>query len=435
MRIRNRKRTPISRLRAGCILWGSVVGMALSLHAQENPSFTLDQAILQAISHNPELRAARYQIAIAQANLRWAGRLDDPEFEIGANTDRWGLRDGESVLEVGLAQKFPLTGRLKRERDVSEADLALAKAEVRVAEWNLATEVREAGIQVLALQKRLRLHDDLRIVLLDLVEVIEDSLQRAEASQLDLTEAKLELQTQIAAMRNLEAELAEPLGQLRGLLGLSPDTHFTLTGPLSEPTGPLKAGPTPQLIAQRPDLQLSLLREERAQANIELARSRRWQDVAVKLFLERETAQDAPTGLERNTFVGLSLSLPLPLWTPKDRLTDAPERELEAAQASSNALAVRIAHEIASALDEVEKHRLVWEQAAGENLELADKNVREVREAWQDGRASILRLQRAQERALTLRESAIESLLHYNRALTRLRRATAQDLPTAPPED
>lgn len=417
----------------GLFLWGNP-GL-LQAQTPSTKRFTLDEAIAQAIAHNPALRAARYQIAVAQANLKWSGRLNDPEFEIGGNTDRWGLRDGESLLEVAIAQKFPLTGRLKRERELSEADLALAKAEVRVAEWILAAQVREAGTEALALQQQIELRKELQVIVAELVQIIDSALQRAEASELDLTEAKLEVQTQVAAIRSLEGELTETNGKLRALLGFSPDTQLSIGGGLFIPGEENQIPLSQKLIAQRPDLQLSLLREQRAQANIALASSRRWEDVAVKLFMERESAVDAPEGLERNTFVGLGFSIPLPLWTPKDRLTEAPKQQLAAAQASSDALAASIANEIASANDEVRNRRLVWEQTAGENLDLARQNIREVREAWQDGRASILRLQRAQERALALEESAVESLFQYHRALARLRKAAALDLPSFKPEN
>ncbi len=390
-------------------------------------SYTPEQAIDRAIANNPELRAARYQIAVAQANLKWSGKLDDPEFELSANTDQWGLNDNEGLIAVALSQKFPLTGRLKQERNVSEVDLALAKAEVRVAEWNLAGRVRETAVDALALQRQIQLHEQLRRVLTDLFEQIDRAFQQAEASQLDVTEAQLEAETQTKEIRTLEAELILLNGRLRGLIGDLPELQVSIAGNLSAPAY-FQIPATDTVLARRPDLQLRLLEQRRAEASVQLARSRRWQDIAVRLFLERETAQDAPEGLERNTFAGVGFSVPLPLRSPEARLTDAPRQQLAGAKASAEARSAVIRNEIATANEDVARRRLVWEQASGETLLLARRNVREVREAWQLGKESFVRLQRAQERALNLEENAIEALREYHLARARLRKAAAQDI-------
>tara|TARA_R110002096_G_scaffold428258_2_gene639702 strand:- start:8165 stop:9511 length:1347 start_codon:yes stop_codon:yes gene_type:complete len=393
----------------------------------DSTSFTPARAIDHALANNPELRAARYQIAVAQANLKWAGRLNDPEFELGANTDQWGLNDNESLVEVALSQKFPLTDRLKRERNLSEVDLALAKAEVHVAEWNLAAEVRQATVDALALQRQIRLRQELKGVLAELAGQIEEAFQVAEASPLDLTEAKLEVETQTRTIRELEAELVRVMGGLRGLLGLPPESAVAVSGNLDEPSG-YRIAPDAEVLAQRPDLQLSLLQQRRAEASIALARSRRWQDVAVRLFLERDAAVDEPEGLERNTFVGVGFSLPLPLRTPEARLTDAPRQELAAAEASTDALAAMIRNDITTANEELAQRRQAWAQVTAETLPLARQNVREVRESYRLGKEGFVRLQRAQERALDIEESAIEALHQYHLALARLRKAAAADV-------
>lgn len=399
----------------------------LASHAlAETTVLTTDGAIAKALAENPQLRATRYQIAVAQANLKWSGKLDDPEFEMGANTDQWGLNDNEGIVEIALSQKFPLTDRLKRERNVSEVDLALAKAEVRVAEWHLASQVRTTAIDALTLQQRIQLHEQLRSVLTDLFEQIDRAFQEGEASQLDVTDAKLEVATLVKEIRTLEAELVVLNGQLRGLMGDSSEAQVGVTGHLSVPAH-FQIQATDAVLARRPDMLLSSLQQRRAEASVELARSRRWQDIAVRLFLERETAEDAPEGLERNTFAGVGFSVPLPLRSPESRLTDVPRQQLAGAKASTEARSAVIRNEITTANEDIARRRIVWEQASGETLELARRNVREVREAWQLGKETFVRLQRAQERALGLEENAIEALHEYHQAKARLQKAAGLD--------
>ncbi len=163
-----------------------------------------------------------------------------------------------------------------------------------------------------------------------------------------------------------------------------------------------------------------MLRERRAEAAIALAKSQRWQDVAVRLFLEHEVAVDEPIGLERNSFVGIGFSLPLPLRTPEARLTDQPRGELAAAQASTAALAAQIRNEIATSNEIVAERRRIWVEASGETLELARRHVREMWEAWERSKVTLNRLQQAQDRALNLETAAVDSLRAFHQARAHL---------------
>lgn len=386
-------------------------------------SLTVDSAIQRALENNPELQAVRMRIAVAEANRKWAGRLDDPALEASGTTDQFGLDDGEGVLELAIEQRFPLTRRLAREREVSDWDLALAKAEVAVREWQLAGEVQEAALLVLGIHSKIELRERIREVRGDLARNLQRYFERGEASQLDVTEADLEIQAQVKEIGRLRAEEEVLSGALRGLVGLPPATRILMSGALRSPAQ-VEEISEQQVLSQRPDLLLRILQERRAEAAIALAATRRWQDVAVRFLLEREASEDAPEGLERNTFLGAGISIPIPLRTPAARMTDAPTRELVAAQASSEALRMAIRNEVATARDALARRREIWLQASGQSLTLARRNVEEVRQAWQTGKESFTRLQLAQERQLAIEEEAIESLQAYHLAKARLDRAT-----------
>ena len=154
-------------------------------------------------------------------------------------------------LKSRFHRDFPLTSRLKRERELSEVDLALAKAEVRVAEWNLAAEVREAAVDALAYQRRIQLRRDLRGVLTDLSRQLEEAFQVAEASSLDVTEAKLEVEVQSRAIQQLEAELSIVYGRLRGLMGIPASSRVEVAGQLFTPANQ-QVQPNPEILAKRP---------------------------------------------------------------------------------------------------------------------------------------------------------------------------------------
>lgn len=388
-------------------------------------SFTVDSAVEFAVAQNLELKAARQQIAIAESNLKWSGKLANPEIQIGGGVDQFGLNDDESSWGVAIEQEFPLTHRLARERDLSAADLALAEAEIRLKEWELAAEVRREAIEALAIKSKASLQNELRQGAEEMARIIKDAFKAAEASQLDVTDSELELRSQIDELQRLRAEEMAANGKLREHMSLPSNASITMMGRLDQDSSFAPVSITDSLVSQRPDLQLHVLIESRAEAAIALAKSQRWQDVAVRLFMEKEAAVDEPIGLERNTFLGVGFSFQLPLRTPVERMTAESRGQLTAAKANTSALATRIRNEIATANQTAAERERIWRQTNGETLKLARRHVREVNEAWKLGKVDFFRVRQAQERALNLEKIALESLREFHLARAELQHVAA----------
>jgi len=382
----------------------------------------MENAVRYASGHNLQLRAAQIQIEAARARLKWSGKLDNPELEVAGATDQFGLNEGESTFQVAFAQRFPVTNRLRREKELSQADLALAESEVNQEQWRLAGEVRTAVAEELSLKERARLRDRFIESYESLVKTLRGAVERGEASQLDLSAVELEAQTRSQELKAIDAERAKIQGELKTLLGVPPATPLVVSNGILLRPVPL-VNMDEHLLAVHPQIQASVLKESRARAVVALAASQRWQDVAVKLFLEKEAAEDAPDGLERNTFAGIGVSVPLPLRTSKRRMTEAHLRELEAARATTEAESIRIRNEVAAAQKELEVRHETAQHAGGEVLQLARRQVEETTQAWKAGQTDFIRLQRAQEQALRLEESAIEALHSYQLARIRLQQA------------
>ena len=110
--------------------------------------FSLENAIGYALTHNPNLAAARMRIDEARARLQQAGRLANPEIEVELSRN---LHAPEGTVGVAFSQQFPLTARLRLAKAVAHSQLAAAEAEVRDAERKLGAEVGLAMVKLLAL--------------------------------------------------------------------------------------------------------------------------------------------------------------------------------------------------------------------------------------------------------------------------------------------
>jgi cobalt-zinc-cadmium efflux system outer membrane protein len=86
-----------------------------------------------------------------------------------------------------------------------------------------------------------------------------------------------------------------------------------------------------------------------AELTLALAKASRWQDVGLGLAGQLQRSEDAPTGLQRDNFVGLQISLPLPFWNRNQgRITEAREA-VSRLELESRAVEVRIRSEVDSA--------------------------------------------------------------------------------------
>jgi len=382
-----------------------------------------NELIRRAFGHNPELHAAELTLERARARLRWTGRLANPELELTGSDDGAGLDDEEGALEISLRQRFPLTRRLRSEKEVSRSQILLAEAEIAERRRQLATEVDRALIQALALRERIRRERELVELNGEIVRFLQERAEVGEASPLDVTQAKL-------GGRKLGREVAMLAGEerqqglrLRALLGLEPDVPLSLSPRLRLPARAPAGEPVElqRVIRQRPDYVLALGRSREADALLALERARRWEDVSVRLFVEKERSVDEPEGFERNTLLGMGIAVPLPLWRRNQGGIAQAQIGRREASRELDALEFRIRSECRQALEQQRSAYRLAREARGELLALAEQNLADFRTAHRQGQASLLQLQRAQEQVLAVRTAAVEAVADYHRAAAQVR--------------
>src|SRR5690349_5888709 len=106
----------------------TVVSLLPASAAAKSLTLTPQEAAEYAVRHNPTLAAARLRIEEARGRLQNSGRLSNPELE---GSFMKSPNTPEHSIELGVMQRFPLTGRLRLERAVSRAELTAAEAEVQ----------------------------------------------------------------------------------------------------------------------------------------------------------------------------------------------------------------------------------------------------------------------------------------------------------------
>lgn len=379
----------------------------------------VDGAIARAWTNNPEMLAARVLIREARARLDQAGRLENPELETGVYPNTRG-RGG--FVTLALVQRFPLTSRLRLEKAVSKFGIEVAEAEVAERERRLAGEVLEGAVGWLALESQRQLKALQWTNSQELVRAATAAAGKGEGSAVDAGRFRVESERLMLSMRQLESGLAAQEGQLRTLLGMYEAYPIRIAGEL----GALVPAPA-QAKGEggwRPDLQVAFARRRVAELTLALAKANRWQDVGLGLAGQIQRSEDAPTGLQRDNFVGLQVSLPLPFWNRNRGQIAAAHEAVSRVELESRAVEVRIRSEVDSAWAQLRVAEAAWKGVEERLLPAAREVEATIGRMRTEGQASLTDLLQARDGRFQAESMRLEALRDLELARGRVAVAT-----------
>jgi cobalt-zinc-cadmium efflux system outer membrane protein len=401
--------------------------------AEEAPLIlTAEKAVALALRGNRDLMAARFAIRQAEARLKQAGLLPNPEFELGSESDRLLKNEGEYNLTVGFKQRFPITGRLDKEKAVARVDVAMALAEVRNQERLFVGEVMERSREWIVLSDKLKANEETLGIIQKLIDSTEKRLKVAEVSEADVNLSKLEAEKLSLAKAALLNQQEIATTELNGLLGRNPKTPLMLTGfaNLELNAGTL-ATAARQANAKRPDHQLAALGIDRAAAEIILAKSGKWEDWTVGFSYSRSVGKfSSPIGTKTDDLIGISLSIPLPFWNNNNGKVSEAEASRQRNSAELSALELRIKTEAQSAENQMRRQQRILRQYRDVSLKLAETNMGLLQKGYDEGLYPITAVIQAQQQFTELRQSYLESVGDFLKARTAWETATATLLPS-----
>jgi cobalt-zinc-cadmium efflux system outer membrane protein len=402
----------------------SVVAFAsISLPMLADPEVVVSLSTVGRRIHHqsPDLTAARLRIQEAHGRANQTGRLSNPQVEAAFEGNR-GFH--ETKFQVGFTQKFPVTDRLRLEREISQIEIKLSEAEVLEVERRLMDQACSCVVNILAERSQRRLLREQAALSGDLAELLSQRVAKGEISPVDASQARLEAASLAVEIR--QSDLAETtlVGELKPLLGIAPWQGLVVTGALPEPKLPLRS----IAITSRPDLDAARLDEQAAAAAVALEKARRYDDVEGGIFLATDRTKDAPLGYDREGIVGLQLKVPWPLWDHHEGAIQEASAKHERKQAEVQALHRVIGLEAEAALAEmIESHHIIREIQTT-LLPLAEEQVALSENGQRSGLGDIQDVFRAREKRLQLAASRLEAIRTFH--LARVRYEIAIGKPT-----
>ncbi|MEO6474411.1 MAG: TolC family protein [Luteolibacter sp.] len=398
----------------------ALAAMAHPLRAEPAVIVSLASVGDRIRAQNPDLAAARLRIQEALGRMNQSGRLANPELETSFEHNP---RFREGKFEVGVSQRFPVTDRLRLEKDVSLTELKSSEAEVREVERQLVGQAREKVVKILANRQRRTLLREQSTVSGEFAKFLSEIAAKGEGSPLDAGQAKLEAASLAMEMRQLDAGETALVGELKPLLGMRPGEALSVGGNLPEPALPAATADP----SRRPDFQGAKLEALAAAQGVALEQSRCYEDVEGGLFAGAERTEDAPNGYDNEAIVGVRFKIPLPFWNKNEGAIQEAQAKQIRKEKEAVALGRNIRLEAEAARAEMDEWARMIREIDDTLLPLADEQSKFAETTFRDGQGEIQSVLRSREKRLQLAAAKLDALREFH--LARVRHETALGKP------
>jgi cobalt-zinc-cadmium efflux system outer membrane protein len=305
---------------------------------------TLDEAVALALVHNPDLRAAAFEVRAREGEAYQAARAPNPELEIdveefGGSGDRAGTAAAE--IGAGVSQTLELGGDRRARAAVAARGAELGAWEFEAARLDLVARVHEAFAAVLAAETRLALAEEQRDIARRFADAVDRRAEAGAISPLEARRSAVAAATAEAALGRARRALDAARARLAPLLGL-PSGDLEVAGDLDRLTDvPPYEGLLP-FLALNPDVARYRTALAQAEAQVALERARRIPDPTFRAggTYFNEVNEGAVTA---------GISIPIPFFDTNRGAIQAARARVSGTAAEAEAALLRVERELAEA--------------------------------------------------------------------------------------
>ena len=355
--------------------------LPLALRAQTPAAapLTLDEAVREAMAHNLDLAAARYDISVAEARQITAALRPNPVMTASADhLDLLGT--GYNTInnggpnEYALRTDFVLERGRKREArmNLAAAERGLAQLDFQDAMRRLMFDVSSAFVDIQSAKENLALAEDNLRTLNGIVEINTVRVRTGDLAGVELERSQVAALQYETAVKQAGLRLRQAQTALLLLLGRPGGAGVEITGLLRRDLQPLQLEQLHSSArTRRPDLLAVKQAQARSQADLRLQLAQGRIDYTAGVEYRRQQAANA-----FGNSIGLFFSAPLPVFNRNQGEIARAGRELDQSGARIRALAARVDNEVDAAWQQYSTARSLLESIEETVLAKA-KSVRE----------------------------------------------------------
>ena len=285
-------------------------------------SFSVQDMIAYAYSHNPDIAAGRAAWRAKVEGYRVVTGLPDPQLTATYFPEPLQTRLGPQDWNLSLSQKIPFPGKLSKAGEVVKTEAHMARLQLDKTVRRIAADIQASAHELIYIRAAKNIAAQNAALLDQLRGAAETAYADDRAALVDVMKALSQAgQLRYDALLLDELELTE-MTRLNGLLNRPPDAAFGEIAPPAQHPLPYSLKELYQLAtAHREDIRIADHGMDRAEAQLDLARYRFYPDFNVGLFYasigEADTPQRPPDA--GRDALGVRFGLTLPLWLAKNQ--------------------------------------------------------------------------------------------------------------------
>ncbi|WP_292991173.1 TolC family protein [Nitrosomonas sp.] len=297
---------------------------------------TLSAATEIAIKNNPDLAQMRARAEAMAAIPSQVGTLPDPEVSFNAgnlpvNTFNTAQVD-MTQIGPGISQAIPFPGKLALRSSAATFEAKAALENVTEARWWLLSNVKQVWWQIFYLDHALQVVKDNQLLLEQFIQITRTKYEVGEGLQQDILLAQLELSNLLDQQLKLEGARRNSVAKLNALLDRAANQPIRLPEEITEELPAIISENALYQLAEHSRALLASKHESinAAQARVDLAKKDFYPDF--KLRASYGFRRDNPTGIDRDDFLTLGLSMNVPIFLDRKQAKAVDQRNSELMQ-------------------------------------------------------------------------------------------------------
>lgn len=384
---------------------------APALLAQER--LTLQDAVSQAITANPQILAADARVSVAEGLRRQAGLGPNPRLVLQSENARFTgsppfsySRDADSY--AFLVQTIETAAKRHRRVDLAAENVRRSEAEEHLQRQQIVTRVNSAYWAAVGAARTRDLLQQEASRFETVVQYHRDRVREGAAAEVDLIRIEVERDRLLTTAHTVALEAERARISLLREMGRTEFPVIEYAADL-EQIRPVATIDLSQVLAKRAEMQIARQSIEQARANERLQRANGKPDPDVQLGYKRTSGFDT---------LYAAVQIPLPFRNRNQGLIEAAAAETTVSQAGLALAQSLIRAEIESAKKDYDLRGKLLEETLRPMRARTEEVYRIETAAYREGVSNTLRL-------LDAERSRIETLVMYTRALSEYQQSAA----------
>ncbi len=394
----------------------------------------IEEVIQRAETNNPQLMAARRNVAVAEAGTAIAVVSPNPRIALDVPI---GLAETKRTLS--LEQPFELGGKREARLKLAGDQIRATQLQLEILRWQIRADVRQAYAELAIAQsarkqsertvelaqqlveiarKRLAAGDVAEADLIQVRFVLERARQRLEPTANRIRQATIKLDSLIAEPTD---DPIEPTDRKVFSLSLEADQIVPETPPTIADLKVLRK------LAQKRRLDLSLaeLQQRIADDQLALARSAQIPDISLATGFIWDPANETTAAL-------LGVRIDLPIFNSRQGEVDQALATRSLANVQRLVLERQVEREVTAAYEDLRSAERLLQQDRNVLLPQSEQVLELARKSYQFGQTGLSDVLIAQQSVQDQRDAYFNDVLAYQTALGSLERAVNQPLTSSP---